>query len=286
MTQKAKSSKTQQNIEITVVRKADGILSKRIALRDGKIESDGSHCCMTNGEVRAVRLDGVEAFADLIDTMPSDQALTLGRLRDDQPEEVEIVVKDKLPDHPNAIARTAEYFVFKPGRPAFMLLDHDRKGIPSEALAKLKAGGFWKAVSEAVPGIADVARVHRSSTSSGLYNKRTKQNFAGSRNLHTYIMIQDGADLERALKTLHDRLWLAGLGYYIVGAIGQLLDRSIARSSMRRCTVRSGWSSKVRRSWCIRLGKTRRNAVPGSSKARSSILRPRSHRVGSRTHAT
>ena len=37
----------------------------------------------------------------------------------------------------------------------------------------------------------------------------------------------DGTDIERALKTLHDRLWLAGLGYHVIGTAGQLLDRSI-----------------------------------------------------------
>jgi hypothetical protein len=34
------------------------------------------------------------------------------------------------------------------------------------------------------------------------------------------------------LKTLHARLWLAGCGFYVVGAIGQLLDRSIIDASV------------------------------------------------------
>jgi putative DNA primase/helicase len=48
-----------------------------------------------------------------------------------------------------------------------------------------------------------------------------------SSNRHVYVAIKDGADMERALKTLHDRLWLAGYGYFVIGAVGQLLDRSI-----------------------------------------------------------
>ena len=37
----------------------------------------------------------------------------------------------------------------------------------------------------------------------------------------------DGGDTERFLKTLHDRCWLAGLGWHLIGKAGQLLDRSI-----------------------------------------------------------
>ena len=162
--------------------------------------------------------------------MESDQALALGRLRDGLPDQVNVVVKDKLNDKTkhDTIARTGEYLIFKPGKPAFMLLDHDRKGISAEVVAKLKkAGGFWKALAQAVPAVADATRLHRRSTSAGLYNKRTKQKLAGSLNQHVYVMVKDGGDIERALKALHERLWLAGLGYYVVGAVGQLLDRSI-----------------------------------------------------------
>ena len=42
----------------------------------------------------------------------------------------------------------------------------------------------------------------------------------------------DGADIERALKTLQDRLWLAGFGYVVVGAAGQILIRSIIDASV------------------------------------------------------
>jgi hypothetical protein len=46
------------------------------------------------------------------------------------------------------------------------------------------------------------------------------------------VTVKNGADIPRALKNLHDRLWLGGFGYFIVGAIGQLLDRSLIDSSV------------------------------------------------------
>ena len=109
-----------------------------------------------------------------------------------------------------------------------MLLDHDAKGVPVEIAAKLKeAGGFRCAVVAVIPVLGDAARVRRRSTSAGLYNRRTRKWLANSAGEHTYIAVQDGTDIERALKTLHNRLWLAGYGYFVVSAAGQLLERSI-----------------------------------------------------------
>jgi hypothetical protein len=45
--------------------------------------------------------------------------------------------------------------------------------------------------------------------------------------VHVYIEVKDGADVERFLKTLHDRCWLAGFGWMMVSAAGTLLERSI-----------------------------------------------------------
>jgi hypothetical protein len=45
--------------------------------------------------------------------------------------------------------------------------------------------------------------------------------------VHIYVAVKDSGDIERFLKTLHERCWLAGFGWLMVGAGGQLLDRSI-----------------------------------------------------------
>jgi hypothetical protein len=45
--------------------------------------------------------------------------------------------------------------------------------------------------------------------------------------LHVYLSVRDGSDVERFLRSLHERCWLAGLGWLMVGAGGQLLERSI-----------------------------------------------------------
>ena len=39
--------------------------------------------------------------------------------------------------------------------------------------------------------------------------------------------MRDGTDIERFLKTLHERCWLAGFGWMMVSGSGSLLERSI-----------------------------------------------------------
>ena len=49
--------------EITVLRKRDGALSKRISLtKSGKIKADGSACRMSNGRACRVELDDVSRW--------------------------------------------------------------------------------------------------------------------------------------------------------------------------------------------------------------------------------
>src|SRR5260370_34648309 len=50
---------------------------------------------------------------------------------------------------------------------------------------------------------------------------------ARSGGLHIYVRVEDGADIERFLRTLHERCWLLGFGWMTVGAVGQLLERSL-----------------------------------------------------------
>src|SRR4051795_12017760 len=55
----------------------------------------------------------------------------------------------------------------------------------------------------------------------------TGEPMPGSEGQHIYVLVKDGADVERFLRMLHARLWLAGLGWYVVGKTGQLLERSL-----------------------------------------------------------
>src|SRR6478672_3263105 len=216
-------------IEITGITKAGGPLTKRILLTDdGTPKSDGSACVMSTGTAQRIHIDGVDRLATFIGNLRSDQAIALGTLRSDLPDEVNVATKSKLNGDTNAIACTSSNIVFQRGQPAFALLDYDTKGIPKEVDQAIKqTGGFWGALLTVLPELQTVAHVERRSTSAGLYRSDTGDKLRGSDGVHIYIAVKDGADIERFLKDLHDRCWLADQGWLMVGAGGQLLDRSI-----------------------------------------------------------
>jgi hypothetical protein len=128
--------------------------------------------------------------------------------------------------HPDIIARSSDSIVYH--GPAFVLLDYDTKGMPASVAAELKRhGGFWPALSAVLPALNRLASLTRSSTSAGLFRTDTGAAIPGSDGIHVFITIKDGDDAERFLQTLHDRCWLAGLGWLMVSASGALLNRSI-----------------------------------------------------------
>jgi hypothetical protein len=220
------------NPEITVFIKLGGPLTKRISLSgNGLVKSDGSACLMSAGAARRADVVDIQQLAALIGKLPPDQAIALGALRTGLPVEVKVVTKAKLLNgvaQPHIIARTGDAIDYREGQPAFALLDFDTKGMPPHVVAELKRlGGFWEAMLSVLPALRDVARVVRRSTSAGLFRSDTGEQLRGSDGLHVYLTVQDGSDIERFLRALHARCWLVDLGWMMLGAAGQLLERSV-----------------------------------------------------------
>jgi len=218
-------------VGLTVFAKSDGPLTKRISLAEnGSLTSDSSACIMAHGTARRFEFCGALQFAALIEQLPSHEAIALGALRRDLPDRVDVVTKRKLSGalRPDIIARTADYLTYEAGRPALALIDHDTKAMPPGVRARIDAlGGLWPALISSCPALTSVARIERRSTSAGLYRTDTGAELPGSGGRHVFIFVRDGTDCERFLKTLHLRCWLAGFGWMMTGAGGQLLERSI-----------------------------------------------------------
>jgi hypothetical protein len=215
--------------EFTVFAKSSGPLTKRISLAaDGSLKSDGSACVMSHGAARRVHITSVSDFARLIERLRPNEAIALGALRASLADPVQVVTKQKLHGAPNVIARTGADIIYRKGQHTLALLDFDTKGMPGEISAELcQHGGYWPALVSVLPELQTIARVTRRSTSAGLSRSDTGQKLPGSDGMHVYVAVQDGTDIERFLKTLHARCWLAGFGWMMVGAGGQLLERSI-----------------------------------------------------------
>jgi uncharacterized protein DUF5906 len=215
--------------EITVLTKGKGVLSKRIELVGGKIANDGSACSMTWGSARRVQIDihHIATLAEIINKMTPRQAYSIGRLKGGLPDRVDIVTVEKLADNPGAIARSQDYFTFVGGEPAIALLDVDVKGVNEDAKRRIREQGVWAALCSVVPALATVARVVRQSTSHGLRHKETGATYPSSGGFHCAIVVADGADIPRFLSDLHDRLWIAGLGWGMISAAGSFLERAL-----------------------------------------------------------
>ena len=221
---------TRVDIEFTLFTKAGGPLTKRIALdATGKVVSDGSACVMAHGTAERVKVDDVAGLGTLIEQLTLSQALALGSLRADLPDQVKIVTEGALQNgaaQPGTIARTSANIVYH--GPAFVLLDFDTKGMPPSVAVELsRRGGFWPALKTVLPSLGNLTHLTRSSTSAGLSRADTGASIPGSNGVHVYITIKDGGDADRFLHALHDRCWLAGLGWLMVRKSGALLERSI-----------------------------------------------------------
>jgi hypothetical protein len=219
-------------IEFTVLTKDDGPLTKEIRLVDGKIVSDGRACTMARGIARRAWPNSMQQFADLICSLDERSAVALGALQPDLPDKVAVVTKNTLRQMNdtavNFICRTADHIAYRDGRPALALIDVDTKGMPARVRGKIEAVGGMMAAITSVMSEADICgRVVRRSTSTGIYRDDTDEHFPGSDGLHIYLMVADGADIERFLRVLHARMWLSGYGWMVVGKAGQLLERSL-----------------------------------------------------------
>jgi hypothetical protein len=215
--------------EIVLFRKEGGPLTKTIKLNGTGVVSDGSACYMARGTAQRTFVD-IQQFADLIGLMETDQAISLGMLRSDCPDVVSVVTQRRMNGGaaPDVITRTQKFIGYRPGQPGLALIDFDTKGMPDGVRERLaEVGGIGKALVSVLPELERTAMVVRASTSSGLYRKDTSEWVSGSSGWHVYLFVRDAADSERFLKALHERCWLAGFGWMIVGRAGQFLDRSI-----------------------------------------------------------
>ena len=222
-------------IELTKFVKTDGTKSAvltKIAYVDkttGQIKIDGSECRMTYGRAHRLPVPNVQALAAAINSLESNEAIAIGTLKEGVADGARVVIKSKLPAEarPDVIARTKDFVIFPKYTAGYILFDVDTKGMPQPVRDRVAAlGGAWGAIVDAVPRLAGAPRVIRKSSSSGISNPLTGE----ARDLdgqHIYVLVNDATAIPDTLKCVHDRLWLAGLGWYVVGAAGQMLERSL-----------------------------------------------------------
>ncbi len=226
-----KSNEAKVGPQITVISKREtpALMSKRISLDEqGKLQSDASECRMVYGTAARGFAATASDLAQIIASCGSDQAIALGALEDELADQVDVTVPSRLDRHPGAITRSRKFIDYRPGIPAWALIDFDTKGMPDEVSDRIEAaGGMWNALLTVAPELANAARVSRASTTAGLFRSDTGEPIPGSNGMHHYVLAGDAGGVERFLKDMHDRCWLHGFGWHMISAGGQLLERSL-----------------------------------------------------------
>ena len=133
---------------------------------------------------------------------------------------------------------------------------------------------MWHALLMVAPELADAPRVSRASTSAGLFRRDTGESILGSNGAHHYVLVLDAGDVGRMSKDLHDRSWLHGLGWHLIGRAGQLLSEASliawwgpanACALKGRLLLIPRWR-RIRRSACLT-----RSRVPQSAQIRQCL---------------
>lgn len=220
--------------EITVFAKSDGRLTKTISLgKDGKPDANAHDCRMSAGTARRAAAPDAESLAAILNGLRDNEAIGLGSIREDMPDQVMIVNKARA-DGVNTLSRSHENISYRAGVPAWALLDFDTKHMPAAVAAEIdRLGGFARAIYHVCPEIQTASRVLTSSSSSGLRNADTGEVFLSSKGKHFYCLLQDGSDVKRFIKDLFDRLWLHGLGWIALSSKGDMLERAPVDMAVR-----------------------------------------------------
>jgi hypothetical protein len=111
-----------------------------------------------------------------------------------------------------------------------MLLDIDTKGLPEQLLAKLDGHDLAGVIEHFVPELKTAPRFIRSSSSAGIV--LPNGDLRPVSGLHVYVLVKKGENIPRLIRMIHDRLWAAGLGFFVISKAGGLLERSLVDISV------------------------------------------------------
>jgi hypothetical protein len=170
---------------------------------------------MAEGQCKRMSVGGPAEFAALLPRLETDQALLFGVAALDN---AHIVTKAKVTG--SSIARTDSYLPW-PAGPGVLMLDCD----PAPGSTPLSRKEFLAVLVSVCPELKKAPMVVVSSASSHLYHTDTGDCIKGEGGLRGYVFVVDARDIPRAGAVLFKRLWLAGHGFGIVSASGQMLVR-------------------------------------------------------------
>jgi len=216
------------DVRITKFRSDKRPLSKSYQLIDGKLDKNAAGVLYA-GQCKSLQITNGDDLRKELNNCSVKDALALGvpKLGCEGEKFLVVTKKNLESSSDNAITRSLEYFEWFNGS-GLLFVDLDNQGIPDSINAKVKAAtNLPTLLKNLFPGLKDAEMVWRASTSAGIYNTETGEQYpAGGE--HLFIFATEAADVAEATKRLHQRLWLLGYGWMAISPNGALLERSVA----------------------------------------------------------
>ena len=204
---------------ISMFTSATGPVVKTFSFVGGKVIQK-SNATIYQGQACTLDADEPKDLQKILNNLLPNQAVGLGVLR---------VLNASLPltkdAHRNQgeIARTKEFFHQNEGA-GWGLIDVDTKDLPESVIEKLECENIVLDILRCVPELRDTAYLVRPSSSAGITKPDgTKRKATG---YHIFFRLEYAPDLPHILKIMHERCWLAGLGYLMLSKSGSILERS------------------------------------------------------------
>jgi hypothetical protein len=204
---------------ITIFTSGSGPVVKRFFMVGDQVEATASARIYT-GRTRSVRADNPEELKELLDGLGTNEAVGLGILETVN-QTFPLVTKDAL--RAGVVSRSGEFFSHNEGA-GWGLIDVDTKDLPPPVHSNLIGDDIVADIFRVVPELEKTAHLIRPSSSAGIIKPDgTVREATGT---HVFVRLEYAPNLPQLLQVMHDRCWVAGLGYIKLSKAGGMLERS------------------------------------------------------------
>ena len=205
-------------------------MGKRFFLDDDGQLQKQANGLFSKGYVTVQNASNAQELAELAQNLTPQDALCLGQPRGVNafgiaPVATRQAQQALVHSSVQILSRTKDDFSFGQGQ-GWLLLDYDTKGLSEAVFSRIEQlGGIMNALHHVWPELENSDFVVRPSSSAGVHIIGDPAPSVSG--FHMFVRLKRAADIPQALKALHSRCWLHGLGYHMISKSGHLLDRSI-----------------------------------------------------------
>ncbi|HEY4370984.1 MAG TPA: hypothetical protein VGN52_03520 [Burkholderiales bacterium] len=196
-------------------------VTKRLFLSaEGELQKASTAGNLARAQIERMAVVGMSSFVDAVNSVSENDCFVYGIPKNEHADFVVTEKRFEMEERPPTLTpRTSEAFAWPDG-PGILMIDYD----PDEDT--LAPEDLMKVLYAACPELEGIGHAWAASTSSCIYNEKTSDQLRGIKGQRLYVAVAQAADIPRAAKTLHKKLWLQGRGYIKVSKAGSMLERS------------------------------------------------------------